>query len=343
MLRVSRAAGTAGGVSNFVRVSEGPGLGSHRQCRPVGTFNQVRTALYGLGERADKLQVSPSSHLEKTADESIPQALRSGRSWHYESGFLVNQFLGRFGHTPSWIVEVEGSSFRHPKSRGFLSGILYWFRAPKVVRRNERRLAFAWPLRWPPPDQDERRRLVALALTQAGQLGRALPEGCGVCGRIWEGGPSMVEDRARHMCPDCAGKIERMKDERPAGVLSTWLWCTVAGFCGMWLQLLLNWILGWSTAPLGLVAGWLMGTANAPNLERRPVLNFPLTLLLICVFQALALALMTATGFGFYQFWDLTRVFLWTITSPTPSLWAACAFGALGLALALFERRLRKA
>lgn len=287
--------------------------------------------------------MSPSSPLEKTADLSLPQAVRSGRSWHYESGFLVNQFLGRFGHTPSWIVEVEGSSFRHPKTGGLISRLLSPFRAPRVVRRNERRLAFAWPLRWPPPDQEERRRLVAQALDRAGQLGRTLSEGCGVCGRLWEGGPSMVEDRARHLCPDCASEIERAADERPAGVLSTWLWCTVAGFCGLWLQFLLNWLFGWSTAPLGLVAGWLMGTANAPNLERRPVLNFPLTLLLVWVFQAMALALVAATGFGFYQLWDLTRLFLWAITNPTPSLWTGCGFGALGLALALFERRLRKA
>ena len=92
-----------------------------------------------------------------------------------------------------------------------------------------------------------------------------------------------------------------------------------------------------------IVANRLMGTANAPNLERRTLLTVPLTLLLICVFQALGLALVAATGFGFYQLWDLTRLFLWTITNPTPSLWGACAFGGLGLALALFERRLRKA
>jgi hypothetical protein len=255
----------------------------------------------------------------------------------------VNQFLGRFGHTPSWIVEVEGLSFRLPSTDGFFSRLLSPFRSPRVVRRNERRLAFAWPLRWPPPDQEERRRLVAIALARAGVLGRALPEGCGVCGRLWEGGPSMVEDRARHLCPDCAGEIERTRDERPPGELPTWLWCTVAGFCGLWLQFLFNWILGWSTAPLALLAGWLMGTANAPNLERRPLFTGAFTLLLICVFQALGLALLAATGFGFYQLWDLTRLFLWTITNPTPSLWGACAFGGLGLMLALFERRLKKA
>lgn len=281
--------------------------------------------------------------LSTAEKREVPQALRAGRSWHYEDGFLVNQFLGRCGHTPSWIVEVEGSAFRHPEPTGLVGRVVAMFRPPRIVRRNERRLAFAWPLRWPPPDQEESKRLVARALALAGTLGRTLPFGCGVCGRSWEGGPTMMEERARHLCPECAVEIERVKSDRPPGVGSTWLWCVLAGFCGLWLEVLCHWTLGWSTAPLALVAGWLAGSANAPNLDRQPLVSAVLTFLLICVFQALGLTLVAATGFAFYELWDLTRLFVWTLSNPGAPLVTGCLFGAAGLALAHFERRLRKA
>jgi hypothetical protein len=292
---------------------------------------------------ADTIQVTSTLRLQPETGKNEPQTLRAGRSWHYQGGYLINQFLGRFGHTPSWIVEVEGASFQPPDAGGFWPRLRALWRSPKIVRRNERRLAFAWPLRWPPPDRDEQERFVALALATAGRLGRALPTGCGVCGRPWEGGPTMVEERARHLCPDCAGEIERARNERPPGTTSTWLWCGVAGFAGLWLQVLFHAGLGWSTLPLAVVSGWLMGSANGPNLDRRPVTAAAVTLLLIGVFQVAGLTLIAAMKFGYYQLWDLTRLYFWMLSSPSAHLVTGCLAGAAGLSLALFERRLRKA
>lgn len=269
-------------------------------------------------------------------------ALRAGRTWHYQDGFLLNQFLGRSGHTPAWIVEVEGSSFHGPEPGGALESLANYFKTPRIVRRHQRRLVFAWPLRWPPPDKDEREQLVALAVETARRMGLPLQTGCGVCGRLWEGGPTFMEERARHLCPDCAGEIERAQSESPSGPLSTWLWCGVAGFAGLLLQILFHWSLGWSVVPLAVVAGWLMGSANGPNFDRHPVATPAATLILVFLFQTLGLTMLAATQFGFYQFSEWTRLFFWTARSLPANLVAGCLAGAAGLSLAWFERRLKK-
>lgn len=254
----------------------------------------------------------------------------------------MNQFLGRFSHTPAWIVEVEGKSFQSPEPDGLWGQISALFRTPRVVRRNSRRVAFAWPLRWPPPDRQEQERLVAQAVERARRLGTPLAAGCGVCNRSWEGGPTFVEDRARHLCPDCAGEVERVRHDSPPGTLSTWLWCAVAGFAGLLLQILFHWSFGWSMVLLAIVAGWLMGSANGPNIDRHPVGTPLATLGFVFLFQVLGLTMLAATQFGFYQLSEWARLFLWTLKSFPASLVAGFFAGSAGLALALFERRLHK-
>lgn len=253
----------------------------------------------------------------------------------------MNQFLGRCGHAPSWIVEVEGSFFERPRPSGWFGRLSAPFRSPRIVRRNERRLAFAWPLRWPPPDRTEQERLAAQALEISRRLGRRLSDGCGVCRRLWEGGPTFMEERARHLCPDCAEAIERAREEQPAGALSTWLWCGVAGFSGLLLQILFHWSLGWSIVPLAVVSGWLMGSANGPNLDRHPVGTPLTTLILVMLFQVLGLVMLAAVQFGFHRPDDWARLFVWTLYTPSANLVAGCVAGAVGMSLSMLERRLK--
>ena len=279
------------------------------------------------------------------AASSLPDtaAVLSGRAWQYRDGFLLNEFVGRVGHTPSWIVEVEGRFFSLREPSGFWSRILAPFRKPRIVMRNRRRLAFAWPLRWPPPSAEQREQLVDQALAVAGGLGATLDSGCGVCEREWNGGPTFMKGRARHICPDCAERIADEIGTRPPGVVSTWMWCLVAGIGGLLLQLLLHQSWSWTAAPAALVTGWLMGLANGPNFERRPWLAPIITVSLVIVLQAVGLALITGSRIGASTPGQLATVFIWTMGAMPPNLILGIVAGALGISMGLLERRLQRA
>ena len=277
------------------------------------------------------------------AQRPATTALRAGKSWRYERGFLINEFVGRHGHTPAWIVEVEGTSFKSPVPHSMLHRMLAAIRSPRIVRRNKRRLSFAWPLKWPPPDETGRMELVCEALHRARAMGGPLPPGCGVCGNTWEGGPTFVRGRARHLCADCADHIAETQEYAPPGPLATWMWCLVAGVAGLLLQMLFHWSWGWSVVPLALVAGWLMGSANAPNLERQPVVNGLLMLLLVFILQTLGWTLHTAAQIGYQEWSDLTRIFVLTALSLPTKLVLGFLAGSAGLGMSVLEKRLRKA
>jgi hypothetical protein len=268
--------------------------------------------------------------------------LDAGRGWHYADGYLINEFLGRLGHTPAWIVEIEGRTFELPRPQRLRQRVAAWWRPPRLIRRNKRRLAFAWPLAWPPPDAAERQRMVAGALARARELGPPTSDGCGVCQRRWEGGPTMVRGRARHLCPECAEEIRAEQETRPPGPLATWLWCVTAGVSGLLLQLLFHQNWTWTVIPLAVVAGWLMGTANGPNFERRPVLAPTLTVALLILLQVGGWTVVTGTQLGTTHSGELGAIFLLTLYSWPPAVLAAMAAGSIGLAMAMIEKRLER-
>lgn len=278
----------------------------------------------------------------EVASQGDTAALREGRGWRYIDGYLVNEYLGRVGHTPAWIVEVEGESFHLPRPSGLFRRLREYLKKPRIVQRNRRRLAFVWPLAWPPPDQAERIRLVGVALDSARTMGRPTQPGCGVCGVPWEGGPSMLDGRARHLCFECAETVKVARATRPPGSASTWLWCAVAGFCGLLLQLVFHMSWGWTAVPLALVAGWLMGTANGPNFERHPLSTLILTVGLLLLFQVAGWAVIFGTELHAERTGALAPLFLWTLISLPPTVLAGWTAGTLGVAMALLERRLHR-
>ena len=115
------------------------------------------------------------------ASQGESGAVREGRGWRYIDGYLVNEYLGRVGHTPAWIVEIEGEAFHLPRPKGIFRRLVAYWKKPRIVQRNRRRLAFVWPLAWPPPNREERARLVATAVDRARTMGRPTGAGCGVC------------------------------------------------------------------------------------------------------------------------------------------------------------------
>ena len=270
-------------------------------------------------------------------------AASSGRSWQYLDDYLINEFVGRVGHTPAWIVEVEGLNFVLPPSAGGWMKLRTMFRKPRVIQRNRRRLAFAWPLRWPPPVADERDGLRHLAVAMARQWGRPPEHGCGVCTRTWNGGPTFVAGRARHLCPECAERIASEQEHRPPGSLSTWLWCLVAGMGGLLAQLLLHQTFSWMAGPAALFTGWLMGLANGPNFERRPVVAPLLTLTLVLALQTVGLVWLTGMQLGAAGTGQLTAIFLWTVGTMPIEWIIGLGAGSAGIAMALVEQRLRRA
>jgi hypothetical protein len=269
-------------------------------------------------------------------------AVREGRGWRYIDGYLVNEYLGRVGHTPAWIVEVEGEAFHLPVPSGLLRRMLDYWKKPRIIQRNRRRLAFVWPLAWPPPDQAQRARLVELALNRARTMGKPTRTGCGVCGVPWEGGPAMLDGRARHLCFDCAETVRIARSTRPPGSASTWMWCAVAGFCGLLLQLLFHMSWGWTAVPLALVAGWLMGTANGPNFERHPVSTLVLTVGMLLLFQVAGWAMIFGAELHADQTDALASLFFWTLMSLPPTVLLGWTAGTLGVGMALLERRLHR-
>ena len=290
--------------------------------------------------RADKSGVT--NFAPPPASPTVAGAVRSGRGWRYVDGFLVNEYLGRVGHTPAWIVEAEGSQFRLPPASGLFDRIRRYLAKPRIIQRNRRRLAFAWPLIWPPPDETQRAALVQLALAKARTLGSATGDGCGVCGVPWEGGPAMLDGRARHLCYECAEVITLARTMRPPGSASTWLWCAVAGFCGLLLQLLFHVSWGWTAVPVALAAGWLMGTANGPNFERRPLFTLLVTVGMLLLFQVAGWAFIFGTELRADSSDALASLFLWTLFSLPPSVLVGWSLGTLGVGMALLERRLHR-
>jgi hypothetical protein len=184
--------------------------------------------------------------------------VREGRGWQYVDGYLVNEYLGRVSHTPAWIVEIEGKSFEYEGHKTLWQRLAAGFRTPRVIQRNRRRLAYVWPLVWPPPDASDRERMRSLALGKAKLRGAPTDATCGVCRQVWEGGPTMLDGRARHLCPTCVEVIVTARENLPPSTFSTWLWCAVAGLGGILLQLLFHYTWGWTAVPLALVAGWIM-------------------------------------------------------------------------------------
>jgi len=268
--------------------------------------------------------------------------VRAGRGWRYVDGFLVNEYLGRVGHTPAWIVEVEGSQFRLPQVSGLFGRIAQYLAKPRIIQRNRRRLAFAWPLIWPPPDEAQKAALTQVALAKARSLGAPTGDGCGVCGVPWEGGPALLDGRARHLCYECAEVITLARAMRPPGSASTWLWCAVAGFCGLLLQLLFHVSWGWTAVPLALIAGWLMGTANGPNFERRPVFTLLVTVGLLLLFQVAGWAFIFGAELRAESSDALAQLFVWTLCSLPPSVIVGWSLGTVGVGMALLERRLHR-
>lgn len=266
----------------------------------------------------------------------------SGRGWSYVDGYLVNEYLGRVGHTPSWVVEVEGAGFIWHPRRGLWGRMRDLFGKPRVIQRNHRRLAYVWPLVWPPPDDDAKAQMQSEALASAKRCGKPVSKGCGVCHQLWEGGPTALDGRMRHLCPDCADMIEQERNERPPGSLSTWLWCGVAGFGGLLLQLLFHYSWGWTAVPLALVAGWLMGTANGPNFERHPIISPICTVMLILVLQAIGWTFIIGSDLQLGHGDPLGALFVWTLIALPPTVILGWVLGSVGVVMAMMEQRLRR-
>lgn len=266
----------------------------------------------------------------------------SGLGWHYRDRYLINEFLGRVGHTPAWIVEVEGHQFSLPPEPGFLGRLFSRRRPPRVILRNSRRLAFVWSITWPPPDERGKKQMVDLALSRAKKLGRSTTPGCGVCGDLWEGGPTMVKSRARHLCPECSDQIEAEKEATPPGPLGTWMWCVAAGLSGFLIQLLFHQQFSWSATPLAMLAGWLMATANGPNFDRQPLRTPLLTLLLLALLQITAWTFITGARLGHTDPAHLGSIFVWTVLALPPALIFGIFAGAGGMVMARLEKRLER-
>jgi hypothetical protein len=180
----------------------------------------------------------------------------------------------------------------------------------------------------------------AQALDAARLWGPPVIHGCGVCQRPWEGGPTLVRGRARHLCPSCAERIAEDAENQPPGPLTTWLWCTVAGICGLLLQLLFH--QSWTVIPLAVVAGWLMGTANGPNFERHPFWSPVFTILLLGLLQISGWALITGAQLGAAGAAQLGMIFIWTVVSLPPGVVAGFSAGTLGMGMAILEHRLQQ-
>ena len=266
--------------------------------------------------------------------------VRAGRGWQYADGYLINEYLGRVSHTPAWIVEVEGRSFEREGRESLWRRLAANWRSPRVIQRNRRRLAFVWPLVWPPPDVAARAKMRSLALAQAKGRGIPTDETCGVCRQSWEGGPTLLDGRARHLCPVCAEAIVAAREDRPPSPLSTWLWCAVAGLGGVLLQLLFHYTWGWTAVPLALVAGWLMGTANGPNFARRPWLSPALTVLLALLLQVFGWTLIFGARLRVEDSETLAALFFWTLVALPPTVLLCWILGAVGVAMAVVEQRL---
>jgi len=257
-------------------------------------------------------------------------------------GYLVNEYLGRVGHTPSWVVEVEGYGFRFATPRNLWRRLGDYFKKPRIIQRNRRRLAFVWPMVWPPPDEGARTRMRLHALETARTMGGPTPPGCGVCNRKWEGGPTILDGRMRHLCPDCADAIHAERRDRPPGTVSTWLWCGVAGFGGLLLQLLFHYSWGWTAIPLALVAGWLMGTANGPNFERHPVLSPLATILMVWFLQAAGWTFIFGSDLHLDSSGPLGSLFVWTLLALPPTVVLCWVLGTVGVVMAMMEQRLHR-
>lgn len=282
--------------------------------------------------------------LEDNDSNSVPDPRlgprASGLGWHYRDHYLINEYLGRVGHTPAWIVEVEGHQFSLPDNPGFFSRLLSKRRLPRIIMRNSRRLAFVWPLIWPPPDEQGKKEMVDVALGKARSLGRSTTPGCGVCGVLWEGGPTLVNKRARHLCPECSDQIEADKEAAPPGPLGTWMWCIAAGLSGLLIQLLFHHQFSWSAVPLAMLAGWLMATANGPNFDRHPLRTPLLTLLLLVILQTAAWTFITGAEVGHTDPANLGSIFVWTLLALPPALVIGICAGAGGMLMARLEKRL---
>lgn len=280
----------------------------------------------------------------KSVEHDTPQIspVTSGRGWSYVDGYLVNEYLGRVGHTPSWVVEVEGSDFVWFPKRGVWGRIRALFAKPRIIQRNRRRLAYVWPLVWPPPDDEGKAKMRSEALAAAKQCGGPVSKGCGVCHRVWESGPTPLDGRMRHLCPDCAESIEQIRNEIPPSALSTWMWCGVAGFGGLLLQLLFHYSWGWTAVPLALVAGWLMGTANGPNFERHPILSPLCTVVLVLILQAAGWTFVIGSDLQLSQGNPLGALFVWTLVALPPTVVLGWIVGSLGVFMALMEQRLHR-
>jgi hypothetical protein len=150
----------------------------------------------------------------------------------------------------------------------------------------------------------------------------------------------MLDGRARHLCPACAEAITAAREDRPPGALSTWLWCAVAGLGGVLLQLLFHYTWGWTAIPLALVAGWLMGTANGPNFERRPWLSPALTIVFVLLLQVLGWTFMFGARLRVQDSETLAALFVWTLVALPPTVLLCWALGVLGVAMAVVEQKL---
>jgi hypothetical protein len=136
--------------------------------------------------------------------------------------------------------------------------------------------------------------------------------------------------------------IEQERNDRPPSTLSTWLWCGVAGFGGLLLQLLFHYSWGWTAVPLALVAGWLMGTANGPNFERHPILSPLFTVLLIFVLQVVGWTFIIGSDLHLGNGDPLGMLFLWTLVALPPTVLMGWVLGSVGVFMAMMEQRLRR-
>lgn len=283
--------------------------------------------------------VADTTSVESRSLSPLP-LVREGRGWQYVDGYLVNEYLGRVNHTPAWVVEIEGKSFERESRKPLWRRLAFGWRSPRVIQRNRRRLAFVWPLVWPPPDADARLRMRSSALGMAKLRGAPTDGTCGVCRQMWEGGPTMLDGRARHLCPACADAIVAAREDCPPSAISTWLWCAVAGLGGILLQLLFHYTWGWTAVPLALVAGWLMGTANGPNFERWPWLSPALTVVLVLLLQVFGWTLIFGARLHVEDSKSLAALFYWTLVALPPTVLLCWVLGAVGVAMAMVEQKL---
>jgi hypothetical protein len=122
--------------------------------------------------------------------------------------------------------------------------------------------------------------------------------------------------------------------------MATWLWCAVAGAGGMLLQTLFGGHWAPLVLPLALVAGWLMGTANAPNFQRWPIGAPVATGAMLFLLQAAGWALLTVAELGSRNADDLWLIFYWTLLGVPGPFLASFLAGTTGLGMAIVEKRL---